>query len=176
MKLTPFMQDFILHWGEMGTKWGTNRTVSQIFALLYLSEKPLNAEEISDTLSVARSNVSTSIRELQSWRVIRIVNVLGDRKEYYTTLDDMWEMFRIILEERKKREIDPTLSVLRQCLIKAVDGGHGETYATKNLKELTEFFELVTSLYDQMNRFSPQQIKQLLKMGDKVVNLVSKAQ
>src|SRR6058998_1074084 len=116
MELTPVMQKFILHWGEMGTRWGINRTVAQIHALLYLSRKPLHAEEIARTLSVARSNVSTSLRELQSWGIVRIVHVLGDRRDHFESLKDVWEMFRIILEERKRREIDPTLRVLQECV------------------------------------------------------------
>src|SRR5213592_2706618 len=114
-KLSPVQQKFILHWGEMGTRWGINRTVAQIHALLYLSPRPLHAEEIAKTLSVARSNVSTSLRELQSWGIVRIVHVLGDRRDHFESLKDVWEMFRIILEERKRREIDPTLRALQEC-------------------------------------------------------------
>src|SRR5213593_214083 len=114
--LDPVSQRFVLHWGEMGTRWGVNRTVAQIHALLYLSAKPLNAEEIATTLSVARSNVSTSLRELQSWGIVKVVHVLGDRRDHFETLKDVWEIFRIVAEERKKREIDPTLRVLAQCV------------------------------------------------------------
>src|SRR6476620_703500 len=111
--LTSAMQDFILHWGEMGSKWGINRTVAQIHALLFLSPKPLNAEEIAETLSVARSNVSNSLKELQGWGIVRVAHVMGDRRDHFETLKDVWEMFRTIAEEQKKRETDQTLHLLR---------------------------------------------------------------
>src|SRR5437868_7636109 len=116
MELTPLIQKFILHWGEMGTRCGINRTVAQIHALLYLSPKPLAAEEIAGPLTVARSNVSTSVRELESWGLVRPVHVLGDRREHYEALKDVCEMFRIIVEQRKRREIDPTVRLLHGCL------------------------------------------------------------
>src|SRR5919197_3686043 len=106
--LTPGQQKFVLHWGELGTRWGLNRTVAQIHALLYLAQKPLAADEIASLLSVARSNVSTSLRELQGWGVARVIHVMGDRRDHFETVHDVWDMFSIILDERKKREIDPT--------------------------------------------------------------------
>ena len=109
MKLTPTMQKFILHWGEMGWRWGINRSVAQVHALLMLSPKPLPADEICETLNVARSNVSTSLKELQGWGLIRVVHEFGDRREHFETLKDVWEMFLIILRERKKRELDDAL-------------------------------------------------------------------
>src|ERR671923_1051045 len=119
MKLTPVRQKFILHWGEMGARWGINRTVAQIHALLFLSPKPLNAEEIVDALAVARSNVSTSLKELQGWGIVKLVHVLGDKRDHFESMKDVWEMFRVVLDERKRREIDPTLSVLRECIAEA---------------------------------------------------------
>src|SRR3954470_12408075 len=118
-KLTPVQEKFILHWGKMGTQWGINRTVAQIHALLFLSPKPLPAEEIAETLSVARSNVSTSLWELQSWGIIKTVHVMGDRRDHYESLEDVWELFRIVLDERKRREVDPTLALLRECVAEA---------------------------------------------------------
>src|ERR1700687_4357264 len=115
-QLSSVQQKFILHWGEMGTRWGVNRTVAQIHALLFISPRPLNAEEIAEALSVARSNVSTSLRELQSWRIVKIVHLYGDRRDFYESLKDVWQMFRIIGEERKRREIDPTLETLEECV------------------------------------------------------------
>src|SRR5262252_7221918 len=109
--LTATEQRFVLHWGEMGTRWGINRTVAQIHALLYLSPKPLHAEEIAETLSVARSNVSTSLSELQSWKIIKSVHVMGDRRDHYESVKDVWELFRVVLDERKRREVDPTLEM-----------------------------------------------------------------
>ena len=113
-ELTALQKQYILHWGEMGTRWGINRTVAQIHALLYLSPKALPAEEIAETLSVARSNVSTSLRELQGWRIVRVVHVLGDRRDHFESMKDVWEMFRLVIEQRKRREIDPTREMLRQ--------------------------------------------------------------
>src|SRR4030081_3423720 len=109
--LTPVAQKFVLHWGEMGTRWGINRTVAQIHALLFISEKPLPAEEIADTLGIARSNVSTSLRELQNWRIVRVVHILGDRRDHFESMKDVFAMFRVIAHERKQREIDPTVHV-----------------------------------------------------------------
>src|SRR5919205_1892459 len=116
MKLTSIQEKFILHWGEMGTRWGINRTVAQVHALLFLSPKPLHAEEIANTLSVARSNVSTSLRELQGWGIVHVVHVLGDRRDHFESIKDVWEIFRQVLDERKKREADPTLAMLREAV------------------------------------------------------------
>jgi DNA-binding transcriptional regulator GbsR (MarR family) len=107
-KLTVVQQKFILHWGEMGTRWGVNRTVAQVHALLYISPKPLNADDIVETLDVARSNVSTSLKELQGWGIVKLVHVLGDKRDHFETMKDVWEMFRVVLDERKKREFDRT--------------------------------------------------------------------
>src|SRR6202158_4572738 len=114
--LTPVAQKFILHWGEMGTRWGINRTVAQVHALLFLSPHPLPADEISATLAVARSNVSTSLRELQGWRIVRVVHVLGDRRDHFDCTKDVFEIFRIVSEGRRRRKIDPTLNLLAECL------------------------------------------------------------
>jgi DNA-binding transcriptional regulator GbsR (MarR family) len=116
MKLNPVAQRFVLHWGEMGSKWGVNRTVSQIHALLYLAGKPMPADEIAETLDVARSNVSNSIKELQNWNLIQMVHVLGDRRDHFVTSTDVWALFRTVVSERKEREFDPTITVLRECL------------------------------------------------------------
>src|SRR5947207_13772047 len=119
MKLTGVQQKFILHWGEMGTRWGINRTVAQIHALLYISPKPLNAEDIAETLAVARSNVSNSVQELQGWGIVKLVHVMGDKRDHFESMKDVWEMFRMVLDERKRREIDPTLAMLRECILEA---------------------------------------------------------
>lgn len=120
--LTHVQEKFVLHWGEMGTKWGVNRTVAQIHALLFLSPKPLHAEEITETLSVARSNVSTSLKELQGWGIVKVVHVMGDRRDHYESMKDVWELFRVVLDERKRREIDPTLALLRECVAESSQG------------------------------------------------------
>src|ERR1043166_9155528 len=126
MNLSPAQQKFVLHWGEMGTRWGINRTVAQIHALLYISPKPLPADEICETLSVARSNVSSGVKELQSWGVAKIVHVMGDRRDHFASLKDVWHMFEIVLDERKRREIDPTLKILRESVAELEEGNGAE--------------------------------------------------
>jgi DNA-binding transcriptional regulator GbsR (MarR family) len=166
-QLSNVQQQFILHWGEMGTRWGINRTVAQIHALLYLSPKPLAADDIARTLGVARSNVSTSIRELESWGIVRPVHVLGERKEHYQSMQDVWEMFRIIVEQRKRREVDPTLQVLRRCLAE-LGHGSGESHTRERLESMTEFFEAATAAYDEISPVSPQTLRGLLAMRGKI--------
>ena len=165
-------QKFILHWGEMGTKWGINRTVAQIHALLYVSPQPLNAEQISDTLGVARSNVSNSLKELQGWRIVKLIHVMGDKRDHFEALPDVWETFRIVLDERKKREVDPTLAVLRECLAKAgKDSGTGE-YTEQRLRDLTGFFEITTGWYGQVSRWPASTFVKFAKYGGKIKKLL----
>ena len=127
MQLTDTMQRYIVHWGEMGSRWGMNRSVAQIHALLYLAEKPLNADEIGETLGIARSNVSTGLKELLSWELVQITHLLGDRRDFFTAQHDTWEVIRVIMEGRKRRELDPTLAALRECaaLLKSDRGNSG---------------------------------------------------
>ncbi len=172
MKLTPVMEKFILHWGEMGWRWGINRSVAQVHALLMLSPKPLAADEISETLNVARSNVSTSIKELQAWGLVRVVHVFGDRREHFETLRDVWEMFLVILRERKKRELDPTLVTLRECVTEAKASKADSDYAVGRLNELVEFMELAGSWAERTQGLSPAATRRLLELGDKVFRLV----
>jgi DNA-binding transcriptional regulator GbsR (MarR family) len=157
--LTTGQQKFILHWGELGTRWGLNRTVAQIHALLYLSAKPLAADEITSLLGVARSNVSNSIRELQGWGVVRVVHVMGDRRDHFDAIHDVWEMFSIIVDERKKREIDPTLAVLRECVAETDDK---ET--RKRIKDLLSFFEEMSGLYEEFRKMPGGALRQVLKI------------
>jgi DNA-binding transcriptional regulator GbsR (MarR family) len=171
--LSPVAQRFILHWGEMGTRWGVNRTVSQIHALLHLSPKPLTAEEIAETLSVARSNVSTSLRELQAWGIVKVVHVLGDRRDYFESMTDVWEMFRLVIEERKRREIDPTVATLRGCLAEMEKAQPSDAYTKKRLGEMLEFFETTTSLYDELQRLPPGALRRLGKLRGQVRKLLS---
>src|ERR1700733_13868112 len=143
-KLTAVAQKFILHWGEMGTRWGINRTVAQVHALLFISPEPVHAEEIAQTLSVARSNVSTSLRELQGWGIVRVVHVLGDRRDHFESVKDVWEIFRIVSEERKRREIDPTLKVLRDCVEESKANAQGDPYTRERLESMLEFLTVMT--------------------------------
>lgn len=172
MLLTPTTEKFILHWGEMGTRWGVNRTVAQIHALLYISPKPLPADEIVETLSVARSNVSTSIRELQSWGIVRVVNVLGDRRDHFESMTDVWEMFRIIMDERKKREIDPTLAVLRECVKQAEKDKNTGEEATQRLNELLGFIETMSTFYAQVRGLPVAGMAKFARMGKKIPALL----
>src|SRR5438034_1296343 len=169
--LSPVQQKFVLHWGEMGTKWGINRTVAQIHALLFLSPVPLNAEAIATTLGVARSNVSTSLRELQGWGIIRVVHLLGDRRDHFESLKDVWEIFRIVAEERKKREIDPTLRVLAQC-VQEVKNGQGEAHTKERLEAMLEFLTTMTGLFDEILRMPAGTLKSVVKLRGKVVTIL----
>lgn len=165
---------FILHWGEMGTRWGINRTVAQIHALLYLSPKPLPADDIVEALSVARSNVSTSLRELQNWAIVRVVHVMGDRRDHFESVKDVWEMFRTVLAERKKREIDPTLAVLRECVMEAKkERASKETL--ERLEQLQEFFETMTAAYDRLQQVPTAQLTRVARMGQKFTRLFGKS-
>ncbi len=176
MKLTPTMQKFVLHWGEMGWKWGISRAVAQVHALLMLAPKPLPADEIAETLGVARSNVSTSLKELGGWGLVRTVHVFGDRREHFETLGDVWEMFLIILRERKKRELDPTLAALRACSAAIKDGGKEEApaagHAAARIAELADFIELTSAWAERGAALSPAAARRLCSLGDKVFRLV----
>jgi DNA-binding transcriptional regulator GbsR (MarR family) len=162
--LTPVMESFILRWGEIGGAWGLNRTVAQIYALLYLSDEPLNAEEICEALSLARSTVSASLRELLGWGVIHIAHALGDRRDYFETIGDVWEMFRVIVRERKSREMDPLLHVLRETL--AETDARDEPTKEK-LKAMLEFFEAAESVYQQVDQLPTNVIMRLARMGQR---------
>src|SRR5215813_11309006 len=151
--LTPIQQKFVLTWGEMGAKWGINRTVAQIHALLYLSPRPLHAEEIASTLGVARSNVSTSLKELQGWGIVKRVHVMGDSRDHFESMKDVWEMFRVVLDERKKREIDPTQRMLRECIAEAGKDKATDEYTQKKMGELADFFDTTTAWYDQIRQW-----------------------
>jgi DNA-binding transcriptional regulator GbsR (MarR family) len=171
--LSSAARRFVVHWGEMGTRWGVNRTVAQIHALLWLSPRPLPAEEICETLLVARSNASTSLRELQGWGLVRVTHELGDRRDFYEALKDPWEAFRIILEERKKREIDPTLEALRACLEEERDKKSGEElYARERMEELLQFFETMDSWYRSIAGLPVNQVKRFVKLGKRIRELL----
>lgn len=170
--LTPVQQKFILHWGEMGTRWGINRTVAQIHALLFLSPKPLNAEEITEALGVARSNVSNSLRELQGWGIVRLVHVLGDKRDHFESMKDVWEMFRVVLDERKKREIDPTLLMLRECIAEARKETPTDRHTEERLREMEGFFETTNAWYTQIRQWPTSVITKFLKLGDKTRKLL----
>jgi DNA-binding transcriptional regulator GbsR (MarR family) len=173
MKDLPLVaQKFILHWGEMGTRWGINRTVAQVHALLLLSAKPLPADEIAHTLGVARSNMSTSLRELQNWGIVQVVHVIGDRRDHFASVKDVFAMFRIIARERKKREIEPTLRVLRDCLEESGKPKAADAYTLDRLGNLMNFFEVATNAYDQLEKLPTPAVLKLAKLGDKAFKLL----
>ncbi len=169
------MQKFILHWGEMGSTWGINRTVAQIYAVLYLSPEPLTAEEISETLNLARSTVSTGLHELQSWGVIRLVHVLGDRRDHFETIHNIWEMFRIILHERKRREIDPTLAVLRETVDELEQEDHCDPFVKEKVADMLDFFETASTAYHQLEKMPTEALRKVAKMGEGLARVLGMA-
>jgi DNA-binding transcriptional regulator GbsR (MarR family) len=169
---SPTAQKFILHWGEMGTRWGVNRTVAQIHALLFLAAKPLTADDIVEALGVARSNVSNSLKELQSWKLVRITHVLGDRRDHFTALQDVWEIFRVIVEERKRREIDPTLSVLRECAIEGTQDAELDKAALARMQTTLDFLEMLSATFEDYRHLSPQTLQRIIKMGGKIARFL----
>jgi len=171
MKMTPAVEKYVLHWGEMGTRWGTNRTVAQIQALLYLSPEPLRADQIVDLLSVARSNVSTSIRELQSYRLVRMTHILGDRRDYFESLHDVWELFRVIIEQRKQRELNPTLSMLRDCATEIDAEKETDAVTKKRVRNMLEFVETTSHWYEEVSDIPTSTLTKLMKLGKRITKL-----
>jgi DNA-binding transcriptional regulator GbsR (MarR family) len=171
-QLPPAVEKFVLHWGDMGSQWGVNRTVAQIHALLYVSERPLTAEEIAATLGVARSNVSTSIRELMGWDLIRRVPVKGDRRDHFEAESDIWELVRRIAAGRKAREIDPALAALRACAAEAEADRSVHPVAARRLKEMLAFTETVDRWYAQVLTIPRPQLAALMRLGARIVSLL----
>jgi DNA-binding transcriptional regulator GbsR (MarR family) len=171
--LSAVQRRFILHWGEMGSRWGINRTVAQVHALLHISEQPVSAENIAAALGVARSNVSTSLRELQGWGIVRAVHVLGDRRVHFTSVSNVWELFRIIVDQRKRREIDPTVEVLRRALDELEGTKPGDRFTRERLQELLEFFETTTELYDELRHLPVSALRSVARMRGRVRKLLA---
>jgi DNA-binding transcriptional regulator GbsR (MarR family) len=171
MHLPPLIQSFVLHFGEMGSRWGINRTVGQIYALLFVSEQPLNAEQITEALGVSRSNVSMGLKELAAWRLIQRRHLPDDRREYFQAPDDIWQIVRTLAEERRKREIDPTLSMLRDVLMDGPASPEDE-YAQARMREMHDLIELITTWSDEVLRLDNHSLMQLLSLGAKVSKLL----
>src|SRR5690606_28542185 len=150
MTLSPQTERFVLHFGEMGSRWGVNRTVGQMYALLFLSPQPLNADDIAEALGFSRSNVSMGLKELQSWRLVKLIHQVGDRRDYFETPKDVWEIFRILMEEKRKREIDPTLTLLRDTLLEP-PVGESEAYAQARMNDMLQLIELTTGWFDEVH-------------------------
>jgi DNA-binding transcriptional regulator GbsR (MarR family) len=171
-KLPAAVERFILHWGDMGDEWGVNRSVSQIHGLLYLAEQPMTAEDIAETLGMARSNASNSIKELLAWNLIRRVPILGDRRDHFEAETDIWEVAARIAARRKEREIDPAIAALRACVTDAADDPTISAVASKRLKEMLAFTELADRWFVQMLGVPRPRLVALMRLGEKIVNLL----
>ena len=174
MNLSPLHQEFVLHFGEMGSRWGINRTVGQIYAVLFLCEAPLNADEIVEKLGFSRSNVSMGLKELQAWSLVRLKHLPGDRRDYFTTPDDLWEIVRTLVNERKKREIDPTLTKLRELQLQP-PAAPEDDHAHARIAELATLIELLTGWYDDVNKLETERLVQLLTLGAAVQKFLDSA-
>lgn len=162
--LSPAAKEMVLHWGEMGSLWGLSRTAAQVYALLYLSQDPLSADEIAEQLQCARSNISNAVKQLRQWGVLKTAGALGERREYYTVLDDVWETFRKIVAERKRREIDPTAEMLKTCL-EEQKAYPDDGYAQERMASMLSFFEMANRCYDQIDILP---VDKLIKLAERV--------
>ncbi|NOT42667.1 MAG: MarR family transcriptional regulator [Alphaproteobacteria bacterium] len=173
MPLPQVIEKVVLHWGEMGARWGVNRSVAQIHALLWLTGRPMNAEEIAETLGIARSNASTSLEELQTYRLVTLIHTIGDRRNYYEAKGDTWDVVQTIVDERKKREIDPTLEVLRAARDLAETDPTTPPDVKQRVTEMLGFMERMTGWYEQMRRVPKPTLQRLIKMGTGVARLIA---
>ncbi len=171
MTLSPLVQSFVAHFGEMGSRWGINRTVGQIYALIFVSPAPLNADEIADKLEFSRSNVSMGLKELQSWRLVNLKHIPGDRREYFSAPSDAWQIFQTLAEERRRREIEPTLSMLRNALLEN-PSTEEDRIAQERMRGMHDLIELMTNWFEDVQRLDQKTLSQLMKMGSKVQRLL----
>lgn len=171
MQLSPLVQRFVLHFGEMGSRWGINRTVGQIYALLFTAPRPLNADEIAEALGFSRSNVSIGLKELESWNLVRLSHQPGDRREYFSAPDDVWAIFRTLAEERRRREIDPTLSILRELQLEN-PGNAEDRHAQARMKEMYALILLVTTWFGDMQKLDVSTLEKLMRLGSRVTKLL----
>ncbi len=169
--MSPLVRSFVSHFGEMGSRWGINRTVGQIYALIYVSPQPVNADEIAQSLEFSRSNVSMGLKELQAWRLVNLRHVSGDRREYFDAPTDAWEIFRTLAEERRRREIEPTLSMLRNALLDQPTTEE-DRIAQERMRSMHDLIELMTTWFDDVQRMDQKTLSQLMKMGSKVQRLL----
>ena len=169
--LSPLVRGFVSHFGAMGSRWGINRTVGQIYALIFVSIHPLNADDIGDALEISRSNVSMGLKELQAWRLVHLRHLPGDRREYFEAPTDAWEIFRTLAEERRRREIEPTLSMLRSALLEEATTDE-DRVAQQRMKSMHDLIELMTTWFDDVQRMDQKTLAQLMKMGSKVQRLL----
>jgi DNA-binding transcriptional regulator GbsR (MarR family) len=170
-QIPPLNREFIAHFGEMGSKWGINRTVGQIYALLYVSPQALNADEIAEALAFSRSNVSMGLKELQAWRLVRLRHQSGDRREYFEAPADVWEIFRVLAEERRRREIEPTLSMLRTALLET-PSTDAERHAQQRMREMHDLIDRLMTWFDDVQKLAPETAMQLMSMGTTVTKVL----
>ena len=171
VQLPPLNRQFVAHFGEMGSRWGINRTVGQIYALIFISERALNADEIAELLEFSRSNVSMGLKELQAWRLVRLRHQPGDRREYFEAPQDVWEIFRVLAEERRRREVEPTLSMLRSALLETPTSDE-ERHAQQRMREMHDLIDRLMKWFDDVQRLSPETALQLMGMGAAVTKVL----
>lgn len=169
--LPPLSRQFVSHFGEMGSRWGINRTVGQIYALIFISQRALNADEIAETLEFSRSNVSMGLKELQSWRLVRLKHLPGDRREYFDAPADVWEIFRVLAEERRRREVEPTLSMLRMALLEVPDSA-ADRHAQERMRQMHELIDRLMTWFDDVQKLAPETAMQLMGMGATVTKVL----
>jgi DNA-binding transcriptional regulator GbsR (MarR family) len=162
--LSPLTQQFVAHFGEMGSRWGINRTVGQIYALIFVSAKPLNADDIAEALEFSRSNVSIGLKELQAWRLVKLKHLAGDRREYFEAPPDVWEIFKSLAEEKRRREVEPTLSLLRAAIMET-PGNEADAHAQRRMQQMHELIDLSSTWFDDVARLSPETLARLMRMG-----------
>ncbi|MDX1682465.1 MAG: ArsR family transcriptional regulator [Phycisphaeraceae bacterium] len=172
MDLTPVQQKFVLHWGDMGARWGINRSMGQIHALLMIADRPLDAEEIAETLSIARSNVSTSLRELRDWGIVETASMLGERREHFTAPDDPWEMLRTIMHERVTRELEPTGQMLEECLDEARSSDNDNDHTIKRLESLKDVVDTSSRFANQLCKLPTTAIRKIAGFGGRLADLL----
>lgn len=171
MNLPPIVQVFVLHFGEMGSRWGINRTVGQVYAVLFLASKPLCADDLVEALGVSRSNVAMALKELQAWELVHLRHVPGDRRDFFVTPEDIWTIVRTLVAQRKKREVDPTLSVLRDLIMETPSSGE-EEHAQNRMRDMHEVIELMTDWYGEVEKLETERLIQLLSLGSRVVKIL----
>lgn len=170
--MTPLVRSFVAHFGEMGSRWGISRTVGQIYALIYVSAQPINADDIAEALEFSRSNVSMGLKELQAWRLVSLKHLPGDRREYFQAPADAWEVFRTLAEERRRREIEPTLSMLRAALMETPTNDR-DRIAQERMRDMHELIELLTKWFEEMQHLDHGTLMKLMRMGSQVQKVLS---
>ncbi|KQT11115.1 GbsR/MarR family transcriptional regulator [Ramlibacter sp. Leaf400] len=169
--LPPLSREFVSHFGEMGSRWGINRTVGQIYALIFISQRALNADEIAEALEFSRSNVSMGLKELQSWRLVRLKHLPGDRREYFEAPGDVWEIFRVLAEERRRREIEPTLSMLRMAMLQQ-PVNDADRHAQERMRQMHDLIDRLMTWFDDVQKLAPETAMQLMGMGATVTRVL----